>query len=631
MRLADDAMKLRTKLLLGYAGFVLAVGVLGAWSARTLSQMSAVSGRIIAENYDSVVAAQDMKESLERQDSAALFELLKQHDRASRQLTEHRTRFDAAFEKAAANITEVGERDVVEAIRRGRDDYYLLYDEFLGAPAAERTARYFAVLEPRFDALRADCDRLLHLNQEAMRRKADAASAIARRWFFVTLGLALGLMIVGAAVELSLSNAILRPVRQLTAATTKVAAGDLDASVPVHTTDEIGALAAGFNRMAERIRELRRSDLGKLLIAQQTTEAAIDSLYDPVVVTDAEGLVTRINPAAERLFGDRAAVVGKPIDEVARDARIAQAVTDVLQSGRTVASENAAAVLPWAVDGSRRAFRVRSTPMKDADDRLVGTVTLLEDVTHLSEISRLKSEFVAAASHELRTPLTSVQMGIHLLLEGAAGTMNDRQQEILTACRDDAERLDRLMRQLLDLSRIESGGTAAPLRLSYRPSVLVREAADSLRLQVEAKGLRLEVEASPDVPSVFVDRDQIERVLVNLVSNAARATPSGGTITLTAAPRGGDEVAFAVTDSGTGIPREHLPRIFEPFVQVPGATSGGSGLGLTISRRIVEAHGGQLTVQSELGRGSTFTFTIPLNRDEPAEWRAAQAGQERHP
>ena len=624
-------MKLRTKLLLGYAGFVLAVGVLGAWSARTLSQMSAVSGRIIAENYDSVVAAQDMKESLERQDSAALFELLKQHDRASRQLTEHRTRFDAAFEKAAANITEVGERDVVEAIRRGRDDYYLLYDEFLGAPAAERTARYFAVLEPRFDALRADCDRLLHLNQEAMRRKADAASAIARRWFFVTLGLALGLMIVGAAVELSLSNAILRPVRQLTAATTKVAAGDLDASVPVHTTDEIGALAAGFNRMAERIRELRRSDLGKLLIAQQTTEAAIDSLYDPVVVTDAEGLVTRINPAAERLFGDRAAVVGKPIDEVARDARIAQAVTDVLQSGRTVASENAAAVLPWAVDGSRRAFRVRSTPMKDADDRLVGTVTLLEDVTHLSEISRLKSEFVAAASHELRTPLTSVQMGIHLLLEGAAGTMNDRQQEILTACRDDAERLDRLMRQLLDLSRIESGGTAAPLRLSYRPSVLVREAADSLRLQVEAKGLRLEVEASPDVPSVFVDRDQIERVLVNLVSNAARATPSGGTITLTAAPRGGDEVAFAVTDSGTGIPREHLPRIFEPFVQVPGATSGGSGLGLTISRRIVEAHGGQLTVQSELGRGSTFTFTIPLNRDEPAEWRAAQAGQERHP
>ena len=117
-------MKLRTKLLLGYAGFVLALGVLGTWSARTLNQMSAVSGRIIAENYDSVVAAQDMKESLERQDSAALFELQGQHDRAARQAAEHRARFDAAFEKAAANITEPGERGIIEAIRSGRDEYF---------------------------------------------------------------------------------------------------------------------------------------------------------------------------------------------------------------------------------------------------------------------------------------------------------------------------------------------------------------------------------------------------------------------------------------------------------------------------------------------------------------------------
>ena len=604
-------MKLRTKLLFGYAGFVLALAVLGAWSARTLSEMSAVSGRIIEENYDSVVAAQDMKESLERQDSAALFELLAQHDRATQQLAVHRAGFDAALEKAAANITEPGEREIIEAIRGGRDDYYRLYDQFLVA-AEDRTAQYFAVLEPRFNAVRADCDRLLRVNQEAMRRKADAASAIARRWFFITLALVLVLMGVGVLVELSLSHAIIGPVRQLTTAITKVAAGDLDAAVAVQSSDEIGTLAGGFNRMAERIRELRRSDLGKLLIAQQTTEAAIDSLYDPVVVTDAEGRVTRINPAAEQLFGERARVLSRPIAEVAGDARIAQAVTDVLRSGRTVASESAAAVLPWAVDGSRRAFRVRSTPMQDGDAHLVGTVTLLEDITHLSEISRLKSEFIADASHELRTPLTSVQMGIHLLLEGVAGPLDERQQDILLVCRDDAERLDRLMRQLLDLSKIEAA--AAPVRAPVRPSVLLREAADSLRLQLEAKGLRVEVDAPPDIPIVFADRDQIERVIINLVSNAERATPSGGTITLSAIHRGGD-VAVAVTDTGIGIPREHLARIFEPFVRVPNAIGAGSGLGLTISRRIVEAHGGQLTVQSEPGRGSTFTFTVPTSEE----------------
>jgi PAS domain S-box-containing protein len=394
-----------------------------------------------------------------------------------------------------------------------------------------------------------------------------------------------------------------------------MAAGELDTAVPVASADEIGTLAVGFNRMAERIRELRRSDLGKLLVAQQTTEAAIDSLYDPVLVTDAAGLVTRINPAAERLFGARAELLGKPIGEVARDPRIAQAVVDVLRSQAPVASESAAAVLPWAVDGARRAFRIRSTPMKDADNKLVGAVTLLEDITHLSEISRLKSEFIAAASHELRTPLTSVQMGIHLLLEGTTGPLGERQQEILEVCREDTTRLDRLMRELLDLSKIESGAVT-PVLAAIRPSTLISGAIEPLRLQVESHGIRLDVDAPPDLPAVSVDRSQIERVITNLVTNAMRATAAGGAITVAAAQRGA-EIAISVADTGTGIPRESLSRIFEPFVQVPHGVGGGAGLGLTISRRIVEAHGGQLTVQSSPGQGSVFRFTVRLADEAP--------------
>jgi two-component system, NtrC family, sensor histidine kinase KinB len=608
-------VKLRTKLLVGYAGFVLALGVLGAWSARTLSQMSAVSGRIISENYDSVVAAQDMKESIERQDSGALFDLLGQRDRAARQIAEHRARFNAAFDKAAANITERGEVELVEAIRRDRDEYYRRFDAFLAAPG-NRSAFYFDVLEPQFNEVRARADDLLRLNQEAMRRKADDASRIARRWFFITLALALALMAAGIAVEIGLSNAILGPVRQLTDATTRMAGGDLDAAVPVRSADEIGALAVGFNRMAERIRELRRSDLGKLLVAQQTTEAAIDSLYDPVLVTDSGRCLTRVNAAAERLFGTRDNVIGRRIDEVTKDSRIAQAVSDVLRSGSTVASESPSAVVPWAVGGTRRAFRVRSTPMRDADARLVGAVTLLEDITHLAEISRLKSEFIADASHELRTPLTSVQMGIHLLLEEATGTLTERQKDILQVCRDDTARLDRLMRELLDLAKLESGDVT-PVRVPLRVSSLMRGAVDALRLQLEAKGLVLDVDAAPDLPPVFADRAQIERVIGNLVTNAARAMPQGGTITLLAAARG-RVVAISVADTGVGIPRDYLANIFEPFVQVPDGPTGGAGLGLTICRRIVEAHGGELSVQSTVGLGSTFTFTIPIAEEAAA-------------
>jgi PAS domain S-box-containing protein len=602
-------MKLRTKLLVGYAGFVFALGVLGTWSARTLSQMSAVSGRIIAENYDSVVAAQDMKESLERQDSAALFDLLGQQDRARRQTGEHRSRFNAAFDKAAANITERGESDTIRAIRDSRDEYYRRFDAFLTAEG-DRPSQYFQSLEPQFNAVRAELDALLRLNQEAMRRKADDASHIARRWFFVTLALALALMVGGVAVEIGLSNAILGPVRQLTDATTRMAGGDLEATVPVRSADEIGTLAVGFNRMAERIRELRRSDIGKLVVAQQTTEAAIDSLYDPVLVTDSDRRVTRINAAAERLFGARADVIGRPIEEITRDSRIAHAVADVLRSGRTVASESPAAVVPWSVGGARRAFRLRSTPMRDADARLVGAVTLLEDITHLAEISRLKSEFIADASHELRTPLTSVQMGIHLVLEDASGTLTEKQKDILQVCRDDTARLDRLMRELLDLSKIESG-EVTPVRTPVRAAALVRDAVEGLRWPVEAKGVALHVDVAPDLPLVFVDRAQIERVIGNLVTNAARATPHGGSITVSAAPRAG-AVAISIADTGAGIPREYLAKIFEPFVQVPDGSGGGAGLGLTICRRIVEAHGGALSVQSEVGKGSAFTFTVPI-------------------
>ena len=237
-----------------------------------------------------------------------------------------------------------------------------------------------------------------------MRRKADEASSIARRWFFVTLALAIVLMAAGIGVEIGLSNAIVGPVRAAHCRRPRGwRRGSSTRPCPVRSGDEIGTLAVGFNRMAERIRELRRSDMGKLLVAQQTTEAAIDSLYDPVIVTDSEGLVTRINPAAERLFGPRAETLGKSIEAVARDPRIAQSVTDVLRSQVPAASEDAAAVLPWAVDGARRAFRIRSTPMKDADGRLVGVVTLLEDITHLSEVSRLEVRVhrrrVARAAH----------------------------------------------------------------------------------------------------------------------------------------------------------------------------------------------------------------------------------------
>ena len=619
------AVTLRTRLLLGFSAFVVALIVLGGLSAWHMWRMSALSQRIMAENYDSVVAAQDMKESLERQDSAGLFALLDRPDRAGPQLREYRARFDAAYARAAANITEPGERDVVQTIARTREEYYRRFDRFLldaqggGAggqpPRASAVDEYFRQLEPVFTELRGQCDRLLTLNQDAMRRKAAEASTTARRWFLATLGTAVTLVIGGIAFAILLSNSIVKPVRQLTAATSRVAAGDLDTVVEVRSGDELGVLAAQFNEMAGRIRQLRQSDLGKILVAQQTAEAAVDSLYDPVIVTDAEGRVQRINRAAQPLFGPEATVLGRPVQDVTNDPRLSMAVLDVLESQRSVVSEEGAAIVPLVVDGAERSFRQRTTPMRDADNRLVGAVMLLEDITHLREIDRLKSEFIATASHELRTPLTSLEMGVHLLLEGSAGELSAKQHELLAMCRDDTLRLDKLVKDLLELSRIESG-EGVPQLAPVPARELVIDAVEPLRRRIDAKGLALRVDIPEGLPRIAADRGKVERVITNLVTNAIRATDAGGEIDITAARRTGF-VAISVRDTGRGIPHDYLARVFEPFVQVPNASAGGAGLGLSISRRIVQAHGGQITVRSEPGQGTTFTFTLPVAAEAP--------------
>jgi PAS domain S-box-containing protein len=557
-------MSLRFKLLFSYLIFVTALLVLGGWSAWRLREMGGVSRRIISNNYDSVVAAQEMKESLERHDSAALFALLGARDKAMVQLREHRVRFDANFQKAANNITEVGEPDAIEAIRRDRDIYYQMFDGFMnrvvggenasGEELAERD-EYFTRLEPQFNKLRAECEHLLQLNQRAMLGKSEAAAGVAQLWFYRTLLIAGALIAAGTLLAFFLAKRIVEPLRQLTASTARIAGGDLSAKVAVSSRDEVGVLAAEYNRMAERIRQLRSSDMGKLLVAQQTTEAAIDSLYDPVIVTDGEGCVTKLNPAAEEIFGSEKENTGRHVGEVARDVRIAGAVAEALESQRPVAGEGMSSVLPLAVDGSERAFRLRTTPMRDNGHHLLGAVTILEDITHLREIDLLKSEFIATASHELRTPLTSVQMSVHLLLEGALGELTDQQNEVLQACRQDCERLDKLMRDLLDLSRIEAG-ESQPQLAAISARDLLATAVEELRPQVEAKDLKLSVDAPVDLPWVLIDRLQIERVISNLVTNALRHTKNGE-IKISAEQRD-NHVAISIADTGSGI---HLRQV----------------------------------------------------------------------
>ncbi len=609
-------MNLRIRLLLSYLIFTAALAFIGGWSVVRLRELGDVSRRILANNYDSVVAAQEMKESLERQDSATVVALLGQFDRARTQMRESRAHFDTAYLKAANNITEPGESELLQVIAREKEGYYRLTDAAFGAieTAAvqgmpQHRSRYFDEIEPAFHRLRARCQDLLDLNQNAMLVKSNRAAGVANRSLWLTLGLGGALILAGLALSVLFARYIVRPIRELMAVATRLAGGDLSVRAVIPTHDEIGLLAAEINRMAERLRQLRRTDLGRLVLAQRTTEATLDSLYDPVVVTDAEGKVTRLNPPAEKIFGSEEINEGKPLSEVAKDHRIGMAVTEALHRQCAVASDAIASAVPIRMNGTEHAYRLRTTPVRDEHGEIFGAVMLMDDITHLRDLDRFKSEFIDIAATRLRTPLLKAETGIHLLLEGAAGEITDRQQDLLYGCREECDRLSAVLQDLLALSRLESGEDR-PVFQNIDLWRLLNEFSESLRYQIEAADLKFSLRVPADLPLSEADPAYIQRILNNLVSNAIRHTPRGGEIILAAESRA-EGVFISVSDSGKGIPPEFLPRIFDRFVQGSSRSADSTGLGLAITKRLVEAQRGQISVQSQLGQGSVFTFFLP--------------------
>jgi signal transduction histidine kinase len=255
-------------------------------------------------------------------------------------------------------------------------------------------------------------------------------------------------------------------------------------------------------------------------------------------------------------------------------------------------------------------FLPRATPVYAEQGGITGATVILQDVTRLRRFDELKNDLVATVAHEFRTPLTSLRMAIHLCLEEVAGPVTEKQADLLYAAREDCERLQAIVDELLDLARMQAGRVELqPLPTSA--TSLVEAAIDAHCSLAAGRDLQLEALVHPDTGEVLVDRDRLQIVFANLLTNAIRHTPAGGRIEVRAKPTNG-AVRFEVADTGEGIPREHRQQIFEKFYRVPGAASGSAGLGLSIAKEIVEAHGGEIGVESEIGRGSTFWFTLPL-------------------
>jgi signal transduction histidine kinase/HAMP domain-containing protein len=430
----------------------------------------------------------------------------------------------------------------------------------------------------------------------------ETRAALARRATIVTAVCALS----GIAIAIGFLVSIIRPIRRTAAAARRIGQGELQQRIEWRTRDDLGTIATELNRMAVRLRDLRDTEYGRKQMDQQLSDAVVQSIFEPVIVTDATGHVLKLNQAASEVLGeaaaDRMALTNTPGGE-----RILRAVRDAVSMRQSIASQDEAAMLPMKLGEGDRSYRLRTTPMRDADGKLLGAVSVLEDITEMQDIDRFKTRFLSVASRKLRQPLEQLRLSLYTLAQGFAGELRPLQADVLHGAEEDAERLNDLMSDLIEVSEIDTG--RRELRMDrFRPVDILRDAYSRAREELRAKNIDVQIEAFADLSYVVGDRRALRSIMDNLMSNAIRYTPENGTILLSAKEQK-DTVQFSVRDSGRGIEAERLANIFGRF---NAAHDQGTGLGLALVRRLVELLGGQASVESRLGHGTTFTFTLPV-------------------
>ena len=603
-------MKLKSKILLGYGLSLGLILLVGGWGINSLRRLGRASDAILRENYNSIVAAENTIEALERQDSAILLFLLENRDRGSQQFQNNQIEFLKWLGRAEGNITIKGEAEIVASIESAYQDYLNAFAQMQREDVVT-TEEYYQTIVPIFEQTRDRSNRLRNINQQAMEAASVNAQQIANRavWSMAIAGAtAAG---IGLGFSLLLTRRIVRPLSDMTTATEKIASGEYDIALQVKSEDELGILAREITTMSQKLKAFRDLNVGKVIVEKQRSDAIVQSIADGIIVVDSELRIIAINPIAADIANVKSMLAtNNHFLDVFSDRTLYKHLRHTAETGKPPQLEDD--ILTVERDKHTQYYKFAITPVVTETEATVGAILLLQDVTKLKELDNLKSEFVATASHELRTPLTGMSMSLNLLAETTEGKLSESESELIEAAVEDVERLRSLVNDLLDLSKIESG----KLNLDFvdvKVNFLLDKAVSALNIQAEQNLVSLiEQPLSEDI-TIKADANKIIWVLTNLIANALRYSDPGSDLNIGATLRN-SWVEIYVADRGAGIPLEYQSKIFDKFVQVETEKDvGGSGLGLAICKEMVQAHGGRIWVDSTVGQGSTFTFTVPTS------------------
>lgn len=562
-------MRIKTKLILGLSFLFSTIITLVVLSVYYVNRISSVTNIILKDNYITLQYCNEMLRDLDRFtfDSSAV------------------RHFGEVLKMQENNITESGE---AEATARLRSHFEKIVNN------VNDTAYY--------DDARNDIFTINDLNQKAIYQKnlkALETAKTANGWLKIT---GTFLALVAFSFLLNFPGIIANPIRTLTEGIKEIADKNYSRRIHFNSGDEFGELADAFNRMAEKLEGYEHSNLAKVIMEKKRIDTIINNLSDPIIGLDEKRHILFANEAASRVLGiNESNLIGYYAPDVALN-------NDLLRNLLTM--EGAGNPLKIYAN-NKESFFFKEAVKIFSEEKPVGEVIMLKNVTQFKELDLAKTNFIATISHELKTPIASIKMSLQLLEDKRVGALNDEQQKLVANIRDDSQRLLKITTELLDLAQLESGN----MRMEKEPveaKSIVDYARESLKAQADQKQLTIVVRLEPDLPRINCDPEKTAWVLVNLLSNAIRYSPEKSTVQI-AVERHEDNVTFSVTDSGTGIDPQYKDKVFEKFFRVPNrdAVKSGTGMGLAISKEFVAAQGGKIWVESETGKGSTFTFSLP--------------------
>jgi two-component system, NtrC family, sensor histidine kinase KinB len=609
-------MNLKKKILTGYGFTFTLMGLVATWAIINLWLLGKTTDVILRDYYRSILAVENMMDALGRQDSGLLLIIMGDSEKGSAQYLENEVLFLKWLHRSKDSIAVEGEAQVIHTI----EEYYSTYQrQFIQVVNQETTEKaslpltletYKDSILPVFNKVKATCLELRTMNEKTMYAVSEKSRKVAQHAIWSTVLIASAASIIALIFSLVFAERLVLPLRRFVDASKKISAGEFSVELSVETEDELGQLAAEFNRMTAELKRYHLMNVDRIVAEKNKGDAILASIEDGLVVFDMERKVTGINPAGRRILNvDFSEQENLNCEQILPAHGVCEIITETIRSGIQPDIPDDRRIITLTSTESERQYLFSATVIGQREHKLSGVVLLLKDITQLREVERLKGEFVMAASHELRTPLTGLSMSIDLLIEHASQFLPEKERELLQAAHDEVHRMKAIVHDLLDLSKIEAG--RIDLEFEKIPmATLFEHAREMFKTQVSTKHINLTIDDTEYMPFVRADTNKIIWVLSNLISNALRYVDQGGHIRLSA-ERTGADIHISVQDDGSGIPPEYQSRIFKKFVRVHKQENGRTGLGLAICKEIVQAHGGTIWVKSDPGKGSIFTFTLP--------------------